>query len=224
MKHSKWLFSIAALIIMSLSPAVSKAQLWSFIMLDASNNPAPGTLQITLSPVNSNAIPSNMTLNINGMVTDYSSTGAALNLGSFSTGYSSSAPIGDANPFFTMNGAGAPDTPGIPSWFGSSVDPSSPSSINLGTFDVTSFLQSLPADGAPHQVSMDFTLGATDSSLQNPFDPNNPDITPGPPSLLVQGQVNPTGGVNVPEPGVIGMLFSSLTGLTLFKLRKIKYS
>jgi hypothetical protein len=214
----KSLLMISALCMALIVPSVSNAQMWSFYMLDSSSNSVPGTLVITLNPVTQGAIPASTPLSINGEVYNSDSVND-LYISGFSVSSTQLQGSIDGQPFFTWNGETTPDTPSIPNWFGDQLLPSSNEQVNLGTFDTYSFLNSLPADGQAYSASLDFEISAADATGAD-FNPQMPSITPGPPSLLVTGQVNPAGGPIVPEPGGLAYLISAGAGVIGFVFRR----
>jgi len=76
----------------------------------------------------------------------------------------------------------------------------------LGTFNGSSFLSALPANGVQYSALIDFTYVAINGN-GDPFDDGLPNgITPGPPSLRVFGRVNPGGGYVIPEASTLTLL------------------
>lgn len=187
-------------------------------MLDSSSNIVPGTLVITLNPVTQGAIPVSTPQLINGEVYNSDSVND-LYISGFSVSSTQLQGSVDGQPFFTWNGETTPDTPSITNWYGDQLLPSSNEQLNLGSFDTYAFLNSLPADGQTHSASLDFEVSASDATGAD-FNPQLPSITPGPPSLIVYGSVNPAGGPIVPEPGSMALLFSAGVGGLGFIFRR----
>ncbi len=202
-------------------PCLSQAQMWSFIMLDSGSNPVAGTLEVMLNPVSQGAIPMLAPIDINGVVANSADNAPGNDLVLSNLGVSSAQLQGsvDGQPYFTWNGETTPDTPSVPIWWGDTISPGINETVNLGSFDPYAYLLSLPADGQVHSASLDFEVSASDVA-GNDFNPQQPSITPGPPSLLVTGQVNPSGRPIVPEPGALAYLLSAGAGALGFVFRR----
>jgi hypothetical protein len=217
----KSFMQISVVCIVLSMPALSQAQMWSFTMLDSLSNPVAGTLEIILNPVTQGAIPILSPIDINGLVTNSADNapGDDLTLSGYSVSSAQLQGSVDGQPYFTWDGETTPDTPSIPSWLGDVISPGFNETVPLGSFDPSAFLATLPADGQIHAASLDFEISAEDASGAD-FNPQQPSIIPGPPSLIVKGQVNPSGGPIVPEPSTLAFLLSAGAGALGFVFRR----
>lgn len=194
---------------------------WTFNMLDGSTV-LPTALSIDFGAFTAGSIPAGQLVNVYGLVTNSADSPDNLLISSYANSWSGVFPVLDGNPFFTPDAGGMGDTvlPGV----------SNSDKVFLGVFDESAFLNSLAVDGMPYTATIDFTLGADIADVNGgPFAPDgNGDpvtITPGPPSLMVTGTINPAGpgpepNPGVPEPGVLTTLLGAVCGGGMFLRRK----
>lgn len=184
--------------LLALGAASVRADTWDLRMLDGST-PVPSTLTYDLGTWTEGSLPAPGSLNLNfyALLRNLSDT-EDLWIGGYYDGYSGAPPTLDGRTWWTSQGENA---------VGEAVGPGLDFTAWLGTFNGSSFLSSLPANGTQYAALIDFTYVAI-NGLGEPFDDNLPNgITPGPPSLRIYGRVNPMGGPQViPEASTMTLL------------------
>jgi hypothetical protein len=204
---------VAVSFVLMVPAAVQAQNAYTFQMLDVSSNPVPSTLTINLGDFTAAqvaALPAT-TIGINGRVANSPDSFDNLLLIGFTPGYSGSAPNNLGDYFTVSNGGTGP--------VGDCLAPGDTNTEPLGTFNESAFLIALVANGdhSTHTLSASFTLSgnAADLGCNDTGIGFAPDVTPGPPSLMIAARII---SASVPEPGVVALLLgTALTGALLLK-------